>query len=50
MSGYVHEAGTQPGTIPADTTFVEKPFTADQLLTRVRQALDDEPPVPGGGQ
>jgi two-component system cell cycle sensor histidine kinase/response regulator CckA len=50
MSGYVHEAGTQLGASPEDTPFVEKPFTADQLLTRVRQALDDERPASGGGQ
>jgi PAS domain S-box-containing protein len=44
MSGYIHQAVTQLGIEhPEELLFVEKPFTADQLLARVRQALDAEP-------
>ena len=38
MSGYIHQAtGQDP---PEDLDVVEKPFTAHELLSRVRQALD----------
>ena len=44
MSGYIQQAVTQLGIEnPEELLFVEKPFTADQLLARVRQALDAEP-------
>ncbi len=41
MSGYIHQAVAQLGIEnPEDLVIVEKPFTASELLTRVRQALD----------
>jgi two-component system cell cycle sensor histidine kinase/response regulator CckA len=41
MSGYIHQAVAQLGIEnPEDLVIVEKPFTAFELLTRVRQALD----------
>jgi PAS domain S-box-containing protein len=42
MSGYIHQAVAQLGKLDReDIVLLEKPFTADALLTRVRQALDD---------
>jgi two-component system cell cycle sensor histidine kinase/response regulator CckA len=42
MSGYVHHviAGPDPGPTNPLLELIEKPFTADTLLTRVRAALD----------
>ena len=40
MSGYTNEAIGQHGVLDAGTQFIQKPFTADDLLQKVRQALD----------
>jgi two-component system cell cycle sensor histidine kinase/response regulator CckA len=48
MSGYDHQAVTRADTSREDLACVEKPFTAEHLLTRVRQALDEERPAFGG--
>lgn len=36
MSGYAEPVLTENGTLPDGVTFVEKPFTSQELLTRVR--------------
>jgi two-component system cell cycle sensor histidine kinase/response regulator CckA len=40
MSGYADNAIIQPGERPSDIVFLQKPFTADGLLCKVREALD----------
>jgi two-component system cell cycle sensor histidine kinase/response regulator CckA len=40
MSGYADHAMVQPATRPLDVAFLQKPFTADGLLRKVREALD----------
>jgi two-component system, cell cycle sensor histidine kinase and response regulator CckA len=40
MSGYADHAMVQPATRPPDVAFLQKPFTADGLLRKVREALD----------
>jgi PAS domain S-box-containing protein len=40
MSGYADHAMVQPGTRSSDAVFLQKPFTADGLLRKVREALD----------
>jgi two-component system, cell cycle sensor histidine kinase and response regulator CckA len=41
MSGYTERAISVDGTMPSGTAFVEKPFTVDQLIRRLRKVLDD---------
>jgi two-component system, cell cycle sensor histidine kinase and response regulator CckA len=41
MSGYSERAISADGTMPPGTAFVEKPFTVDQLIRRLRKVLDD---------
>ena len=41
MSGYSERAISADGTMPPGTGFVEKPFTVEQLLRRLRKVLDD---------
>jgi PAS domain S-box-containing protein len=40
MSGYADNAVVQPAGHPSDVQFLQKPFTADGLLCKVREALD----------
>jgi CheY-like chemotaxis protein len=40
MSGYTEKAVTVDGVMPPNTGFVEKPFTVEQLIRRVREILD----------
>ena len=40
MSGYTEKAITDDGVMPPHTGFVEKPFTVEQLLRRLRELLD----------
>ena len=40
MSGYTEKAITVDGVMPPNTGFVEKPFTVEQLMRRVREILD----------
>jgi signal transduction histidine kinase/CheY-like chemotaxis protein len=40
MSGYTDNAIAHHGVIDADVEFLEKPFTPDQLLHRVRRIID----------
>ena len=41
MSGFV--PGGRGPTLPADASFLQKPFSVDELLRAVRSALDQEP-------
>ncbi len=41
MSGYSERAVAVDGTMPPGTGFVEKPFTVEQLIRRLRKILDD---------
>jgi CheY-like chemotaxis protein len=40
MSGYTEKAITADGIMPPNTGFVEKPFTVEQLMRRLREILD----------
>ena len=40
MSGYTDEAMGLHAVLGAVTQFIQKPFTADALLAKVREALD----------
>jgi PAS domain S-box-containing protein len=40
MSGYTDDSITRHGVIDADVAYVQKPFTADTLTTKVREVLD----------
>ncbi len=44
MSGYAPEAVEQHGVLARGSTFLEKPFSPDTLLRRVREMLDGPPP------
>jgi two-component system cell cycle sensor histidine kinase/response regulator CckA len=45
MSGYADDASMMSGYITADTPFIHKPFTPDDLLRHARRAIDGA--VPG---
>jgi CheY-like chemotaxis protein len=40
MSGYAERALTNDGSIPAGTGYLEKPFTVETLMRRLREVLD----------
>jgi hypothetical protein len=40
MSGYTEKAIAADGVMPPNTGFVEKPFTVEQLMRRLREILD----------
>jgi hypothetical protein len=40
MSGYTDEAISHHGALEPGTHFMQKPFTADALLRKVREVLD----------
>jgi DNA-binding response OmpR family regulator len=40
MSGYSDDAIEQHGMLEADTDFIQKPFSVDGLVSRVREVLD----------
>jgi DNA-binding NtrC family response regulator len=40
MSGYTHDVIVHEGVLEAGITLIEKPFTADALLRKVRDGLD----------
>ena len=41
MSGYTEKAIATGGVMPPNTGFVEKPFTVEQLMRRLREILDE---------
>ena len=45
MSGYAPPVLVNGGTIPFDAAMVEKPFSADLLLGKVRLVLDQQDPT-----
>ena len=45
MSGYTDEAISQHGVLVAGVAFLEKPFTPDVLLRRVREVLGAAAPA-----
>jgi signal transduction histidine kinase len=45
MSGYTGEHLEAVGTLPPQAALLPKPFTADTLLVRVREALERRPPA-----
>jgi two-component system cell cycle sensor histidine kinase/response regulator CckA len=42
MSGYTDDAITRHGVLEAGVTYVQKPFSPDALVRRVREVLDQE--------
>ncbi len=44
MSGYTNDAITNHGVLDPDIALIEKPFTPEGLILRVRQTLDAGPP------
>jgi PAS domain S-box-containing protein len=42
MSGYTEQTIANNGSMPPGTGFVEKPFTVDTLMRRLREVLDEE--------
>ena len=44
MSGYTNDAITNHGVLDPDVALIEKPFTPEGLILRVREALDVRPP------
>ena len=43
MSGYTEEAMVQHGMLPSGITLLQKPFSKDDLLRRVRDVMDSSP-------
>ena len=48
VSGYTEDAGLRSGALPAGQTFLQKPFTGDELARAVRAALDGPLPRADG--
>jgi len=44
MSGYTNDAITNHGVLEPDVALIEKPFTPEGLILRVRETLDSGPP------
>jgi two-component system cell cycle sensor histidine kinase/response regulator CckA len=42
MSGYTEQTIANNGSMPRGTAFVEKPFTVDTLMRRLREVLDEQ--------
>ena len=47
MSGYTDDYLTQRGVASSDTMLLEKPFTIESLLSKIRETLDGNPEKPG---
>jgi PAS domain S-box-containing protein len=48
VSGYTEEGVRKQGVLQPGTEFLEKPFTPDKLLRKIREILDAPPPVVQG--
>jgi PAS domain S-box-containing protein len=46
ISGYSKESLARPATVPEGSVYLAKPFTAEELCTHVREALDIPPILP----
>jgi CheY-like chemotaxis protein len=46
MSGYTDDELIRRGALPPATLFLEKPFTGEQLVARLREALAAHAPAP----
>jgi two-component system cell cycle sensor histidine kinase/response regulator CckA len=46
MSGYTDDAIVHHGVLDKGLTFLQKPFSAQELLTRIREVLDSNTPPP----
>jgi len=44
MSGYTDDAVLRHGLLDGQLAFIQKPFTADGLLTRIAAVLEDDAP------
>ncbi len=47
ISGYTEDRFIRRGIIEAEVHFLQKPFSTDALLRKVRQAIDNPPPLLG---
>ena len=47
-SGYIGESVAEFDSLPAGTEFMPKPYLPDALAIKVREMLDQPPPVPAG--
>lgn len=45
MSGYTHETMQKYGITEADTSFIQKPFSVNEIARALRAVLDDDPPL-----
>ncbi len=46
MSGYTNDAIAQHGVLDAGISFIEKPFSQDTLMRKLREVLDGTDKVP----
>jgi hypothetical protein len=49
MSGYADDAAVRQRGVPEGSSFLQKPFTPDALVRKVRELLDGRPALAGQG-